>query len=125
SYAQLANAFVLTCVQRFGVAKAVPICDSDKLSDRSDAISTLISDEMEASLQSGKAGPLALLKDERQVQASPARLSWLFEPYLTDLYERRQWKDISRFEGFSTGARLVAAAVLATARTGEFVTAAE
>ena len=48
-------------------------------------------------------------------------MSWLFEPYLQDLYERRQWKEIAAFESFSTGARLVAALVLATARTGELV----
>src|SRR5262249_8106100 len=55
----------------------------------------------------------------------PGRLSWLFEPYLTDLYGRRQWKDIARFEGSSKGAKLVAALILAAARTGEFVTSAE
>jgi hypothetical protein len=125
SYTQLSQSFVLSCVQRYGVAKAVPLCATDKYADRSDAIAMLISDEMEAAYQAGKPGPLQLLKDERQVQASPTRLSWLFEPYLTDLYERRQWKQIERFESSSTGARLVGALVLATARTGEFVTADE
>ena len=55
------------------------------------------------------------------MQASPGKMAWLFEPYLQDLYERRQWKEIERFEEFSPGARLVAALVLATARTGELV----
>ena len=50
-------------------------------------------------------GPMALLRDEREVQASPGKMAWLFEPYLQDLYERRQWKEIQRFEDFSTGAR--------------------
>jgi hypothetical protein len=66
-----------------------------------------------------------LLRDEREVQDAAARLSWLFEPYLQDLYERRQWKEIERFEGSSTGARLVAALVLATARTGELLSPTE
>ena len=52
-------------------------------------------------------------------------MAWLFEPYLQDLYERRQWPEIERFEKFSTGARLVAALVLATARTGELISASE
>jgi hypothetical protein len=30
-------------------------------------------------------------------------MAWLFEPYLQDLYERRQWQEIDRFEKFSTG----------------------
>jgi hypothetical protein len=59
------------------------------------------------------------------VQASPGKLEWLFEPYLEDLYERRVWQEIERFEDFSTGARLVAALALSTARTGEMVSSAE
>jgi hypothetical protein len=52
-------------------------------------------------------------------------MAWLFEPYLQDLYERRLWKDIDHFESASIGARLVGALVLATARTGELVSASE
>ena len=65
------------------------------------------------------------MRDEREVQARPAKLMWLFEPYLQDLYERRQWNEINAFESSSVGARLVAALVLATARTGELVTNVE
>lgn len=72
-----------------------------------------------------EASPLGLLHEERDVQARPAKLMWLFEPYLQDLYERRQWKEITQFESTSVGARLIAALVLATARTGELVPAAE
>jgi hypothetical protein len=68
---------------------------------------------------------MAVLKDEREVQAMPGKLAWLFEPYLQDIYERRQWHDIQRFESFSTGARLVGALVLATARTGELTSSSE
>ena len=151
NYTQLAHAFALTCLQRYGVEKAAPICKDDKLSDRSDAIAQLIEDELEAAgavtaTQAGgsakggtppapqeaapagpswQSGPIVLLREERDVQARPAALMWLFEPYLQDLYERRQWKEIGRFEGSSVGARLIAALVLATARTGELVPTAE
>jgi hypothetical protein len=44
---------------------------------------------------------------------------------LQGLYEKRQWQEIAQFEAYSQGAHLVAALVLATARTGELVTSAE
>ena len=128
NYEQLAQAYKMTCIQRFGVEKAAEICKDDALSDRSDAIAQVFQNELQsaaaASLPAAQ-GPMSVLKDERQVQASPGKLAWLFEPYLQDIYERRQWQDIQRFEGFSTGARLVAALVLATARTGELVSSSE
>ena len=130
NYSQLAQAFKMTCIQRFGVEKAAEICKDDALSERSDAIAQVFQDEMEAMAVAAASqppgnGPLAILKDEREVQSFPGRMAWLFEPYLQDLYERRQWQEIERFEKFSTGARLVAALVLATARTGELVSASE
>jgi hypothetical protein len=117
----------MTCLQRFGVEKAAEICKDDALADRSDAIAQVIQDELNATAAAGPAvaGPLSLLRDERDAQEAPARLSWLFEPYLQDLYERRQWKEIEKFESFSTGARLIAALVLATARTGELLSPTE
>jgi hypothetical protein len=85
-----------------------------------------VEDEMNAAVSRGApGGPLSLLRDEREVQDSPGRLAWIFEPYLQDLYERRQWREIQRFEEASTGARLVAALVLATARTGELLSPTE
>ena len=127
NYMQLEHAFLLTCLQRFGVERAAEICKNDRLADRSDGIAQLIEDELGAASASGSAaqGPLVLLRDEREVQARPAKLMWLFEPYLQDLYERRQWNEIKRFESSAVGARLVAALVLATARTGELVTNVE
>jgi hypothetical protein len=124
NYQQLAQSFVLTCMQRYGVRRDADICKGDKLADRSDAIADLIRDEMEAldALGDSKAapqGPLWLLHNEREVQASVAKFAWLFEPYLQDLYEKKQWKEIAHFESSSSGAKLVAAIVLATARTGE------
>ena len=127
NYVQLEHAFALTCLQRFGVQRAADICKDDKLADRSDAIATTIEDELEAATAAGgmASGPIALLHDEREVQARPAKLMWLFEPFLQDLYERRQWKQIEAFESSSVGARLIASLVLATARTGELVPSAE
>ena len=130
NYSQLAQAFKMTCLQRFGVEKAAEICKDDALSERSDSIAQVFQDEMEAMAVAAASqppgnGPLSILKDEREVQSFPGRMAWLFEPYLQDLYERRQWPEIQRFEKFSTGAQLVAALVLATARTGELVSASE
>jgi hypothetical protein len=128
NYQQLAQGFKLTCTQRFGVQKATDLCKDDALAQRSDAIAQVVSDEMDATaaVHGGAAnGPMALLREEREVQASPGKLAWLFEPYLQDLYERRVWQEIQRFEDVSTGAHLVAALSLATARTGEMVSSAE
>jgi hypothetical protein len=127
NYMQLLQGFKLTCMQRFGVEKAAEICKDDALSDRSDAIAQVVQDETAAAEAAGtpSQGPITLLRDEREVQDAAGRLAWLFEPYLQDLYERRQWKEIERFESSSKGARLVAALVLATARTGELVSPTE
>ena len=116
------------CAQRFGVARATDICKDDALAERSDAIAQVVADEMDATAAvhgAAAAGPMAILRDEREVQASPGKLEWLFDPYLEDLYDRRAWQEIQRFEDFSTGAHLVAALALSTARTGEMVSSAE
>ena len=128
NYEQLSQGFKLTCQQRYGVQKATDVCKDDALAERSDAIAQVVQDEMEATASvhaPANVGPLVVLREERDVQAHPAKMSWLFAPYLQDLYERRQWQDISKFESFSQGARLVAALVLATARTGELVSSTE
>ena len=113
NYSQLAQAFKMTCIQRFGVEKAAEICKDDALAERSDAIAQVVQDEMEAVAAASQPpgnGPLAILKDEREVQSFPGQMAWLFEPYLQDLYERRQWQEIERFEKFSPGAQLVGGA---------------
>jgi hypothetical protein len=130
NYQQLAQAYVPTCLERYGVQRDAEICRGDKLAARSQAIADLARDELVALDAAGDGkdaaqGPLVLLRNEREVQAQVIKLAWLFEPYLQELYERRQWKEIARFEDFSPGARLVAAIVLATARTGELVGQAE
>ncbi|MDX2022858.1 MAG: hypothetical protein SF187_21675 [Deltaproteobacteria bacterium] len=127
NYLQLAQAYELTCIERYGVEKDAEVCKGDKLSDRSEAISALIEDELMGTVNTkeAKAGPMSLLLNEDEVQAMPSKLAWLFEPYLQDTYEHRRWRDIEKFEAFSPGARLVSALVLATARTGELVSEAE
>jgi hypothetical protein len=130
NYAQLAQSFSLTCAQRFGVERSVELCRDDKLAERSDAIAELIADDLEAGSALDektalKSGPLGLLAREEDVLAMPAKLAWLFEPYLQSLYEHKRWTDIARFEATSPGAKLVAALVLATARTGELVSGQE
>jgi hypothetical protein len=126
NYQQLGQAFRLTCMQRYGVRRDAEICKDDKLGERSEAIADLLHEEQDALDAAGDSraiahGPLSLLHSDREVQASVAKLAWLFEPYLQDLYEKKQWKEIAQFEASSPGARLVAAIVLATARTGELV----
>lgn len=127
SYEQLANAFALTCMQRFGVERDAAVCKDDRLSDRSDAIAELIHDELDAAAALGTAahGPMSLLVDEKAVQSMAGKLAWMFEPYVQDMYEKRQWSEIERFEAASPGGRLVAALILATARTGEMVSNVE
>jgi hypothetical protein len=116
-YWRLAHVFEPTCWQRYGVTKKIEICDPDKLATRSDAIAELIADEIQANPASDKlAPPMVLLNDERQTQAHATRLAWLFTPALLHMYERRQWKEISQFEGASSGAHLVAALVLGGSR---------
>lgn len=125
SYARLASAFELTCTQKYGLARDVPLCKNDKLAERSAAISELISDEIELARLHDKPGPETLLADERVVQSMPARLAWLFTPYLNSLYERRLWNEIARFEAVSPGTRLISSLVLGPARPSEFVAASE
>lgn len=125
SYLRLMNAFELTCQQRFGLTREVPICKNDKLADRSSAIAELIADELEQARSQNKPGPAVLLGEEYAVQASPARLAFLFAPYLTQLYERRQWTELQKFGAATPGAHLVMALVLGPSRPHEFVAESE
>ena len=124
-YNRLSRAYILSCEEKYGIARSVPICSNDRLSARSDAIAQLISDETQAAQTQGQPGPLVMLKDERDVQQNVQRFAGLFEATLEDYYERRLWDEITRFQNYSTGAHIIASLVLAAARTGEFVTAEE
>jgi hypothetical protein len=85
----------------------------------------MIADEIQSTVAPAKPGPMTLLDDEHLAQAHSVRLAWLFTPALMNMYERRQWNSITRFETASPGAHLIAALVLASARTGELVSAQE
>jgi len=124
-YWRLAQAFEPTCEQRYGITRPVDICKVDKLADRSTAIAEMIADEIHATPASVKPAPMVLLADERQAQMRATRLAWLFTPTLLNMYGRRQWNEITRFENSSPGAHLISALVLASARTGEMVSAQE
>jgi hypothetical protein len=117
SYGRLAGAFELTCEQRFGFARDVPICKADAYLGRARAIAQLFGDEIDDAPDVKKAGPMKLLKDEHDVQAAPLRFAWLFAPYLSSLYDRRQWQEIEQFESYSPGARLTSALVLGPTRS--------
>src|SRR5450432_194372 len=80
NYIQLEHAFLLTCLQRFGVERDAQICKNDRLAGRSDGIAQLVQDELGAASAIGKdaQGPMVLLRDERAVQEKPAVLMWLF-----------------------------------------------
>lgn len=124
-YHRLSRAYVLSCEEKYGITRNVPVCSQDKLAARSAAIAQLISDETQAAGAQGQPGPLVMLKDEREVQENIGRFAGLFEPTLTAMYERRLWDEIAKFQSYSTGAHIVGGLVLAAARTGEFVTAEE
>jgi hypothetical protein len=81
NYQQLGQAFKLTCLQRYGVRRDAEICKDDKLGERSDAIADLIREEMDTldATGAGKAialGPISLLRGDREVQSSVAKLAW-------------------------------------------------
>jgi hypothetical protein len=120
-YARLARAYTLSCEQKYGIERPLVMCE-DKLADRSVAISRLFAADVQLWLQGGERGPMALLDQEREVQAEVQQYVGLYRTALTEMYEHREWDAIARFAARSPGAHLVSALVLAAARTGEFVT---
>ena len=120
-WSRIERAYTLSCEERFGLSPALEACN-DKYATRSDALGQLVADELNTALAGDQPGPLVLLKDERRVQLDVPQLTGLFETAIDSLYERRQWDEIGKLEAISPGAHLVAALVLAAARTGEFVT---
>jgi hypothetical protein len=125
SYTRLANAYELTCQQRFGTTRDVPICPVDRHIERSMALTDLFADEMDAARRKNQPGPAELLADERSVQNQPLKLVALFSQYLTDMFERRLLPDIAQFEKISIGAHLISALVLAPTQPNAFVAASE
>jgi hypothetical protein len=125
SYTRLAAAYELTCQQRFGTTRNVPVCPPENHVERSLALADLFSEEIESARRHNKPGPTEILMDERAVQASPLKMTAMFGPYLGDLFERRQFGEISHFEALSAGAHLVSALVLAPTQPNSFVAASE
>ncbi|HVZ37170.1 MAG TPA: hypothetical protein VG963_32330 [Polyangiaceae bacterium] len=125
SYGRLANALELTCQQRFGTTRDVPICPTENRVARSLALADLFAEDIDAARRRGERGPLELLIDERSVQASALKLTALFGHYLGDLFERRQFHDIEQFEQLSVGGRLIGSLVLAADQPNAFVAASE
>lgn len=125
SWARLANAFELTCQQRFGASRDLPVCPAENRVQRSLALLDLWAEEIENARRRGQRGPLELLLDERTVQSMPLKLATLYSHYLTDLFERRQFHEIAQFEELSVGARVIAALVLAPTQPNSFVAASE
>ena len=130
NYSQLAQAFKMTCLQRFGVEKAAEICKDDALSERSDAIAQVFQDEMEAMAVAAASqppgnGPLSILKDEREVQSFPGGWPGCSSRTCRISTSGGSGRRSSASRSSRPGAQLVAALVLATARTGELVSASE
>jgi hypothetical protein len=103
------------------VSPAIDACN-DRLAQRSEMLSVLVSDDLATTLAGDQPGPLALFKDEHHVQRDLEQLAGLFNFALLGMYDRRQWDDITKLEQTSSGAHLVGALVLAAARTGELNT---
>jgi hypothetical protein len=125
SYARLANAFELTCDQRFGTTRERKICLDEKRVGRSLALADLFADDQDAARRRGEKGPSELLLDERLVQSMPLKLTALFSHYLYDLFERRQVTEIKQFANLSVGAHLIASLVLSADQPNTYVAASE
>ncbi|MDB4973726.1 MAG: hypothetical protein JWN48_2067 [Myxococcaceae bacterium] len=125
SYSRLANAFELTCQQRFGTTRELPICPAQDRVNRSLALADVFAEDLDTARRKGERGPLELLLDERVVQSMPLKMQALFSHYLNDLFERRQFAEIGQFEAQSVGAHLVGALVLTPDQPNAFVPASE
>jgi hypothetical protein len=125
SYLRLANAFELTCDQRFGTTRDRKICLDEKRVARSNALTELFADDQDAARRRGEKGPAEMLLDERFVQSMPTKLTTLFGPYLFDLFERRQLTEIKQFANTGVGPHLIASLVLAADREHSYVAASE
>jgi hypothetical protein len=120
-WGRIARAYTESCEARFGVSPPVDACN-DKLAARSEGLAQLVTDDGTTALAGGAVGPLDLVKEERTVQEHITRMSALFTPLLSSLYEDRKWDAINKFIAYSNGAHEVAAVVLLAGHTGEFIT---
>ena len=118
----------MTCVQRFGVEKAAEICKDDALR-RAPTPSPRCSGRAGSDGGRGRGAPgnrpLSLLRDEREVQASPGQAGLAVRAVPSgSLRAPADGRTSSGSRSSPPGAQLVAALVLATARTGELVSSA-
>jgi hypothetical protein len=125
SYGRLASAYDVPCQLRFGTVRDVAICPDQRHVTRAFALSDLFAEDINAAREQKRASPMQLLDDERAVHNSLLKYTALFGHYLTDLYERRQWAEVDKFEKHSVGARLVSALVLGPSQPNSFVAASE
>jgi len=125
SYARLANAYEVTCQQHFGATREIAVCPTEKRVARSLALADLFAEDMESARRKGERGPLELLMDERVVLSMPLKLTALFSHYLNELFERRQFAEITQFAGQSVGAHLISSLILSPNQPNAFVPASE
>lgn len=125
SYLRLANAYELTCDQRFGTTRERKVCLDEKRVSRSQALIEQFADDLDAARRRNEKGPAELLQDERFVQSMPLKLAALFSHYLQDLFERRQMAEIKQFAAASSGAHLIASLVLSADQPNSYVAASE
>ncbi len=125
SYARLATAYELTCEQHFGVSPKRKICLDDRRVARSNALTELFADDQNAARRHGQKGPAELLDDERYVMSNTDKMLALFEPYLFELFERRQYTEIKQFSDASVGAHLTTSLVLSADDENGFVPASQ
>jgi hypothetical protein len=125
SYVRLANAFDVPCHMRFGTARDVATCADTRHVSRALSLAELFAEDIASTREQKLPGPMQLLDDERAVHTSLLKFTAIFSHYLTDLYERRQWAEIDKFEKYSPGAHLLSALVLGPAQPNSFVAASE
>ena len=114
-YRRLLAAYWVTCTNRYGVrSPGVEACKQDILDPRSNALEQVVADDLEGIAATEKLdGPMVLLRDDREVHANLLKLVGLFDEFLPDVFERRQWLAIQRFLDYSHGSRLVGSLLLA------------
>ncbi len=108
-YKRLAEAYVPTCMQKYGVAApSMYVCRKDSLAGFSQGIAGALADDLIGVTDPASSAPVLMLADDRYVHGKLMSLLGLFNEYVTDVYERRQWPVLERVQNSSTGAQLVA-----------------
>lgn len=107
-YRRLIEAYEPTCTQRYGLqVTSMYVCRKDRLENFSKGIAESIADDLNALADPENSVPLAPLHDERYVHTRLISMLGLYDEFVNDVYDRRQWQVLDRFLGNSTGARLI------------------